>query len=160
VRAQLLPPDFSETCHWLPTFLRRLQLHRFLENYMNCYVTLGALDHVKSSAFFDETLGTIGWAKHSEFPGWRAYSEGGSGNGLVVWVCKPFNGQAASAGNGTMVAFAAKSRAQVDAFYAAAMANGGSDEGAPGPRPDYGPKWYATYLRDPTGNKLAVVFND
>ena len=56
-----------------------------------------------------------------------------------------------------MVGFDAETKDQVHAFYAAAMKAGGRDEGAPGPRPDYGPNWYAAYLRDPTGNKLAVV---
>ena len=58
-----------------------------------------------------------------------------------------------------MVGFIAKSRAEVDAFYAAAMAHGGTDEGAPGLRAHYGPDWYAAYLRDPAGNKIAVVYN-
>lgn len=56
-------------------------------------------------------------------------------------------------------ALAADNRDQVDAFHAAAMTHGGSDEGAPGPRPEYGPDWYAAYLRDPTGNKIAIVHN-
>jgi hypothetical protein len=58
-----------------------------------------------------------------------------------------------------MVAFAAADRGQVNAFYDAAMKHGGSDEGPPGLRDSYGPNWYAAYLRDPTGNKLAIVHN-
>ncbi|RHW16287.1 VOC family protein [Sphingomonas gilva] len=127
---------------------------------MDCYVTLGAIDADRSNAFYDAVLGTIGWSSHMSFPGWRAYSAGGEGKGLTLWVCQPFDGNPASAGNGTMVAFAAASHDEVDAFHAAAMAHGGSDEGAPGPRPDFGPKWYAAYMRDPTGNKIAAVFND
>ena len=124
------------------------------------YLTLGALDSARSNAFYDATLAIIGWSSHAAFGEWRAYSEGGSGEGFTLWICKPFDGAPASAGNGTMMGFAAKSPAEVDAFHAAAMVHGGSDEGAPGPRPDYGPKWYAAYLRDPAGNKLAVVCNE
>ncbi|MCY1300832.1 hypothetical protein D9M70_504160 [compost metagenome] len=58
-----------------------------------------------------------------------------------------------------MVGFMAKSPAEVDAFYQAAMINGGADEGAPGPRPYYGPDWYSAYMRDPSGNKISVVYN-
>lgn len=59
-----------------------------------------------------------------------------------------------------MVGFMAKTYAEVDAFHAAAMAHGGSDEGGPGPRPHYRPKWYAAYMRDPAGNKIAIVCNE
>lgn len=58
-----------------------------------------------------------------------------------------------------MVGFMVKSRAEVDAFYEAAMTNGGYDEGAPNPRPHYGPNWYAAYVRDPSGNKIGIVYN-
>jgi uncharacterized glyoxalase superfamily protein PhnB len=58
-----------------------------------------------------------------------------------------------------MLGFAADSEDQVDAFYRTALAHGGSDEGAPGHRPDYGTHWYAAYVRDPFGNKLAIVHN-
>lgn len=126
---------------------------------MATYVTVGALDTEKSFAFYNAALGTIGWSKHMEFPGWCAYSEGGKGEGFTLWVCKPFNGEVATAGNGSMVGFMVKSTEEVDSFYKEAMANGGTDEGAPGPRPHYGPKWYAAYLRDPSGNKIAVVYN-
>ena len=56
-----------------------------------------------------------------------------------------------------MVALAATSWRQVDAFHAAALSHGGTSEGAPGLRPQYQPDFYAAYVRDPDGNKLAVV---
>ena len=95
----------------------------------------------------------------SDFPGgWRAYSEGGRSEGFKFWVCPPFNGEAASTGNGVMLGLPARSRAEVDAFHATAMALGATDEGAPGPRPVYSPTWYGAYLRDPSGNKLGIYF--
>ena len=69
----------------------------------------------------------------------------------------PFDQQPATAGNGSMVAVAAPSRRGVDEFHAAALAAGGSSEGAPGLRPHYGPNFYVAYVRDPDGNKLAAV---
>ena len=126
---------------------------------MPAYVTLGANDPVKAHQFYDAVLATIGWGVQSNFPGgWRAYSEGGKSGVFKFWVCPPFNGEAASAGNGTMLALPARSRAEVDSFYSTAMALGASDEGAPGIRLIYSPNWYAAYLRDPTGNKLAVIY--
>jgi catechol 2,3-dioxygenase-like lactoylglutathione lyase family enzyme len=124
---------------------------------MSVYITVGANDSAPSYAFYDAVFATMGWRSHLEFPGWRAYSEGGSGEGTTFWVCAPFNGETATAGNGAMVGFMVKSRAQVDAFHAAALAHGGADEGGPGTRENYGPDWYAAYVRDPVGNKLAVV---
>ena len=125
---------------------------------MTVYATVGVVDPAVSHAFYDAVLPTIGWSSHADFPGWRGYSKGGTGEGFVLWACLPFIGEAASAGNGSMIGFFVDSQAEVDAFHAAAMANGGSDEGAPGLRP-YGANWYAAYLRDPAGNKLAVVHN-
>ncbi|MBE9609090.1 VOC family protein [Chitinilyticum piscinae] len=126
---------------------------------MQNYVTLGANDYALSCAFYDAVLATIGWRSHVEFPGWRAYSLEGRGEGLVVWVASPFDGQPATAGNGSMLGFAALSHEQVERFHAAALAHGGRDEGAPGLRAHYGPHWYAAYVRDPVGNKLAIVCN-
>ena len=124
---------------------------------MSVYMTVGAIDSAKSNAFYDAVLATIGWSKQTECPGWRAYSN--DGQGPVLWVCKPFNGEAASAGNGSMIGFMASSPAEVDAFYEAAMTHGGTDEGAPNPRPHYGPNWYSAYVRDPAGNKMSIVYN-
>ncbi len=126
---------------------------------MNTYQTLGTRGEAAAHAFYDAVLGTIGWAMHAAFPGWRGYSPDGKGEGHSLWICAPFNSEPASVGNGTMAGFMVKDRATVDAFHAAALAHGGQDEGAPGPRPHYGPHWYAAYVRDPDGNKLAAVFN-
>jgi predicted lactoylglutathione lyase len=71
--------------------------------------------------------------------------------------CQPFDKRPATVGNGTMIAFQAASRPQVDAFFAAAIANGGQSEGEPGLRPQYNADFYAAYVRDPDGNKLAAV---
>jgi len=66
------------------------------------------------------------------------------------------DGQPASAGNGAMVAFEALNQKQVRELHTAALAAGGSDEGAPGFRESYGPRFYVGYLRDPQGNKIAL----
>lgn len=126
---------------------------------MSVYVTVGATDSEASNSFYDAVLATIGWKSHVNFPGWRAYSENGAGTGFTLWVATPFDNKPATAGNGSMVGFFAKSHEEVDAFHAAAMTHGGSDEGGPGLRPQYGPTWYAAYMRDPAGNKIAIVCN-
>lgn len=126
---------------------------------MSPYVTLGMRDAGEAARFYDAILATVGWSSHAAFGDWRAYSEGGSGKGMTFWACTPFDGKEASVGNGTMVAFPARTKAEVDKFYDTAMAHGGKDEGAPGPRDIYGPNWYAAYLRDPSGNKIAVYMN-
>ena len=72
-------------------------------------------------------------------------------------ICKPYDGQPHHAGNGQMVAFAASNRALVRSAYEVGLANGGTSEGAPGLRPHYHANYYGAYLRDPEGNKVAVV---
>ena len=70
---------------------------------------------------------------------------------------KPFDGETASTGNGVHAAFVAIRQADVDAFHAAALAAGGTDEGVPGLRPHYHADYYAAYARDPDGNKIQAV---
>jgi catechol 2,3-dioxygenase-like lactoylglutathione lyase family enzyme len=88
--------------------------------------------------------------------GWGIYENGGARE-LGFWIGKPFDQRAATAGNGVMVAFSARSWEAVDAFYAAAIAHGGTCEGPPGLRLHYSPDFYAAYVRDPDGNKVAAV---
>jgi catechol 2,3-dioxygenase-like lactoylglutathione lyase family enzyme len=75
-------------------------------------------------------------------------------------ISKPYNGLEAAAGNGQMIALLAPDRAAVDAAHHTALANGGSDEGTPGLRPQYHEHYYGAYFRDPDGNKLAVCCHD
>ena len=74
----------------------------------------------------------------------------------MLLIGRPNDGAPASPGNGQMIALLAPSRATVDACHAAAVANGGLDEGAPGLRPQYHPNYYGADFRDPDGNKLCV----
>jgi catechol 2,3-dioxygenase-like lactoylglutathione lyase family enzyme len=121
------------------------------------YITIGAVDIAQAKTFYDSVLGTIGWKQFADYGDPIGYARNETGDGQTIWICTPFDGEAARAGNGIMVGFDADTKEQVHAFHAAAMKAGGRDEGGPGPRPDYGPSWYAAYLRDPTGNKLAIV---
>jgi catechol 2,3-dioxygenase-like lactoylglutathione lyase family enzyme len=121
------------------------------------YLTLGAADLQAAVAFYDAVLPTVGWSRFNRHPGFAGYGPGGRGEGQTLWLCEPFDGEAARPGNGVMLALSADSRAEVDAFHAAAVAAGAGDEGPPGLRPRYSPTWYAAYMRDPTGNKLAIV---
>ncbi len=113
------------------------------------YVTLGTNDRARGAAFYDALCGELGIGRMMENEQFIAWGkpDGGAGIGLTA----PFDGQAATVGNGVMVALEAADPAQVDRLYAVALANGGTDEGAPG---DRGHGFYAGYFRDPDGNKL------
>jgi catechol 2,3-dioxygenase-like lactoylglutathione lyase family enzyme len=121
------------------------------------YLTLGAHDLAASGRFYDPVLKTVGLERIKADAGEIGY--GTAGGELWLWVLKPQNKLPATFGNGTMLALTASSRADVDAFYEAALANGGYDEGKPGIRGDAPSNWYACYVRDPAGNKLSAVYN-
>ena len=131
---------------------------------MYTYFCLGTDDLERAAAFYDPVLATLGLLRCDTagetgwdgWVGWGTYEDEGRRE-IALWLCRPFNGEAASVGNGTMVALAAERREHVDAFHAAAIANGGTSEGAPGLRAHYGPDFYAAYVRDPEGHKIAAV---
>ena len=114
------------------------------------HVSLGTDDLDRAAAFYDAALGALGVERVMEHPGaiaWgRAYPE--------FWLHEPIDGERASVGNGSHVGFLAGSLEAVDAFHAAALGAGGTDEGAPGPRPIYGEPYYGCFVRDPDGNKI------
>lgn len=126
---------------------------------MIAYVTIGADDMAAAKRFYCAFLPALGYDL------WEG-PEGLSFSLPVPEVQRPllpdfyvkptFNGQPATAGNGAMVAFEADTQAAVRQLHAAALAAGGSDEGAPGFRAAYGPRFYVGYLRDPQGNKIAL----
>ncbi|HWA89547.1 MAG TPA: VOC family protein [Rhizomicrobium sp.] len=121
------------------------------------YVTIGAKDSDASGKFYDAFFGAFGYERKFADGGWIGYGAKGS-ESHGVYLCPPFDGKPASAGNGSMLAFPAKSADEVGNAHAAGLANGGSDEGAPGFRPPEKQDFYGAYLRDPTGNKLCVYF--
>ncbi|MBT4888061.1 MAG: VOC family protein [Rhodospirillales bacterium] len=122
---------------------------------MFSHVTIGTNDMKQARQFYDATLATIG---HVHFADYEGVATGyGTGEGNQTWLMAPFDEQPASVGNGMMIGFLAPDRASVDAFYVAAMANGGTDEGGPGLRPHYHADYYAAYMRDSDDNKLCVV---
>jgi len=131
---------------------------------MLSYVYFGTQDLKRARRFYDATLGALGmqrcltgdaaWDRVAA--GWGLYAEGGLQE-LAFWIGIPFDGQPASVGNGSMVAFRARSRRDVDDFHAAALDHGGRCDGAPGLRPQYAADFYAAYVRDPDGNKIAAV---
>ncbi|MCH7341917.1 VOC family protein [Pelomonas sp. CA6] len=120
------------------------------------YITLGSQNRQASKAFYDQALAPLGLKARYADDEMVGYGPDREGAPTQLWICQPYNGLDASAGNGSMVALSAATRAQVDATHAAALAAGGRDEGKPGLR-NYGPNFYAAYFRDPDGNKLAVV---
>jgi catechol 2,3-dioxygenase-like lactoylglutathione lyase family enzyme len=113
------------------------------------YVTLGTNDLPRAAKFYDAVCGELGVSRMMEFDTFIAW--GTPGGGCGIGLTKPYDGNPATVGNGVMAAFEVADEAQVQRLYDIALANGGSDEGAPGPRGD---GFYAAYFRDPDGNKL------
>ena len=113
------------------------------------YCTVGSNNLSEAKKFYDALLATIGIPIMGEHPsGGRVYGKNGVPNFAVL---APFDGEPATAGNGSMFAFGFDSRREVDAFYAKAIELGATNEGVPGVR---GPDWYFAYVRDLDGNKL------
>jgi catechol 2,3-dioxygenase-like lactoylglutathione lyase family enzyme len=115
------------------------------------YITLGTNDLARAAAFYDALLAEIGAKRLWDTE--RGIAWGTSWDKPSLGVMKPYDGQAASVGNGVMVALVVDSPEKVDRIYRKAMELGAPDEGANGPR---GEKFYAGYFRDPDGNKLNV----
>ena len=127
---------------------------------MFSHVTVGCDDLEAAARFYDAVLRPLGLIRREVMPD--------GGPPALCWVrrdrplprfyvYRPFDGKAATPGNGAMTAFLAPSPEEVDAAYDAGLASGGSDEGQPGERRHYGAGYYAAYLRDPAGNKLQIA---
>lgn len=118
---------------------------------MLTHVTLGCNDLEKARTFYDEVLGSLGLTRMMDGD---VYSIWGTDRPAVV-IRLPLDGKPATYANGGTVGFTAASNDAVDAFHAAALANGGSCEGPPGPREAAG-GLYGAYVRDPDGNKMCA----
>lgn len=128
---------------------------------MFSHITVGSNDLDAAGHFYDAVLIPLGLRRRQVVPD--------GGPAALCWihpsmtlprfyVFSPFNRQAANSGNGSMVAFLAPNPAAVGVAYAAGMAAGGKDSGAPGPRQHYGDGYYGAYLFDPDGNKVHLAF--
>jgi catechol 2,3-dioxygenase-like lactoylglutathione lyase family enzyme len=120
------------------------------------HVSLGSNRFEDAATFYDQTLATLGCTRIMAHPGaiaWgREYPE--------FWLQTPINAQTATVGNGTHIGFFAADKASVDAFHRAALAAGATDEGAPGPREEYGEPYYGCFVRDLDGHKIEAAFWD
>ncbi|MGI8841498.1 MAG: VOC family protein [Caulobacteraceae bacterium] len=115
------------------------------------YATLGSNDLEKAKAFYDTVLGELGGKRTWSMDRIQFY--GSSERGPMFAICRPYDEQPATVGNGAMVSLAARSRELVDKTHATALAAGAADEGGPGMRTD---TFYGAYFRDLDGNKLCV----
>jgi catechol 2,3-dioxygenase-like lactoylglutathione lyase family enzyme len=128
---------------------------------MFSHVTVGTRDLARACVFYDAVLMCLSLLRRPVTPdGGPAAACWVSPQGALprFYVYEPFDGQPAVAGNGAMVAFQAASAQEVIAAYEAGIANGGTDEGTPGKRPQYGNGYFGAYLRDPDGNKIHVAY--
>ena len=113
------------------------------------YTTLGTNDIQKAAGYYDALFGSIGVGRLMEGEKFIAWGPNMTQPGFSITL--PFDGNAATVGNGVMIAIAMDAPEKVDAFHAKALELGGTDEGAPGQRGD---QFYAGYFRDLDGNKL------
>jgi len=126
------------------------------------HVSLGTRDMPKALAFYDAVMATVGASRKEEIKL--------DGLGLVAvaygkafpefWIQLPSNQQPAAVGNGVHVGFIAPDENTVQRFHQASLKHGGTDEGAPGPRPHYGAQYYGCFVLDPDGNKIEATFWD
>ena len=118
------------------------------------HVSVGVRDVERATTFYDAILAALGYKRVMEF---LPYAVGYGDKYPTFWVQLPHNQKPASVGNGVHIGFMAFSKDAVRRFHAAALAKGGTSDGAPGPRPDYGSDYYGAFVIDLDGNKLEAT---
>jgi catechol 2,3-dioxygenase-like lactoylglutathione lyase family enzyme len=120
------------------------------------HVSVGVSNMKRAKAFYDAALAPLGLGPvyPVEIHGQLVGVGYGTPNQPSFWIQLPINGQPASMGNGVHVAFHADTRGAVDAFFLAALEQGGVEDGRPGLRTEYHPNYYGAFVRDPDGNKI------
>ena len=118
------------------------------------HISIGTNHFERAVAFYDSVLATLDCKQLMNYPGAVAYGR----EFPEFWVQTPIDGRPANVGNGTHFGFVANSKEAVHAFHAAALAAGGTDDGAPGPRPDYTDAYYGCFIRDLDGHKIEATY--
>lgn len=118
------------------------------------HLSIGTNDFDRAVSFYDTVLPSLGCKQIMKHPGAVAYGK----EFPEFWVQTPIDGKPATVGNGFHIGFVADSKEAVHAFHEAALAEGGIDDGAPGPRPDYGEAYYGCFIRDLDGNKIEATY--
>ncbi|MBC7701312.1 VOC family protein [Aquabacterium sp.] len=128
---------------------------------MFSHVFIGITDFQRAVSFYTPLMEALGIKQRFCDPDrpWAGWQSSPAPRPMFV-IAKPFDGNAPSPGNGSMIAFIANTRDQVELSYNAALAHGGTSEGAPGLRPQYHENYYGAYFRDPDGNKLCVACHE
>lgn len=121
------------------------------------HVSIGSNNFDSAVEFYDKVLAVVGAHRIVEVPGsavaWgRQFPE--------FWVQKPFDDGKAQTANGCHFAFLAANKEQVDQFHSAGLAAGATNDGLPGPRPDYTDAYYGCFLRDLEGHKIEAMYWD
>lgn len=120
------------------------------------HVSVGVTDVERAAKFYDAVLGALGYKRIMEF---MPYAVGYGEAAPSFWIQLPHDQNSPSVGNGSHVGFSAGTKQAVDAFHRAALGSGGTDNGAPGPRPDYGPDYYGAFVIDLDGNKIEATLH-
>jgi len=115
------------------------------------HVAINVRDYQRSRAFYEQALAPLGYRVAMDLSQYKAVAFG-TDEKPTFWVCErePY-------GTGTHIAFTVDQRETVHAFYDAAVAAGGTDNGPPGPRREYTPTYYAAFVHDFDGNNVEAV---
>jgi catechol 2,3-dioxygenase-like lactoylglutathione lyase family enzyme len=120
------------------------------------HVQVAVSDYAKAREFYVKALAPLGWTLMMEFPMGGDKMAGGFGTQGKAYLWLSNSGRPGPTGH---IALGAKNADEVNAYYQAALAAGGTDNGPPGIRADYHPKYYAAFVRDPDGNNIEAVWH-
>lgn len=120
------------------------------------HVSVGVKDVERAAKFYDPVLKALGYKRVVDFSP-HAIGYGASKDRAEFWIGKPHDGGIPNGGNGAHFGFIAKTKAAVNKFHEAALKAGGSNNGEPGPRPDYGFAYYGAFIYDLDGNKIEAA---
>jgi catechol 2,3-dioxygenase-like lactoylglutathione lyase family enzyme len=120
------------------------------------HVSIGVTDLMRAAKFYDAVLGTLGYKRVADY---SPHAIGYGTDRPEFWIGAPHNQRPMSAGNGTHLGFSARTKAQVMKFHEVALREGASNNGEPGPRPDYGPDYYGAFIYDLDGNKVEATLD-